>query len=294
MFKNSLPLILATIFFSAKLNIAIAQVPFTTSIKEKYTYYIEADPSSQYGLDFLRNAELEESSAAGLKEIALDSVGALFFKHNSITQDFIGDDGITRISSNLIFYKLYIYGNSSKDVRWHLPFFLISRLSSKYDSSNVSSSSDALDYEGSPVTVRFMPSGYFDVGDENTLYYGLVADYRGLNVVTSPGVYEYEHGFYLAGGFTYGGNGSASRLGSGEVETGVWTFSLMLEAFWSKPSVIKELYNTSEDYAVSLQGLLNFFISEDNPLNLKAGFQYFFTDPLNAEKFGLKVSIGSF
>ena len=291
--KYNVPLFLI-VLLSFNIN-SYAQVPFTTSMKEKYKYFIKADPSGEYGMNFLRGATLaEDSTGDNTKAIKLDTTGAVFFKNNAITQDFIGDQGVARVSTNLIFYKLYVYSSKEDNKRYALPFFLISRLSSKYDSSNFSTAADALDYEGSPVTLRFMPSGKKNIGDANTLYYGLIADYRGLNVVTDAGDYSYEHGFYCAAGFTYGGNGTATNLGSGETQTGIWTFSLMIESFWTKPKVMKELYDTDEDYATSIQGLFNFFISKDNPLNIKAGFQYYLTDPANAENFAIKLSLGSF
>jgi hypothetical protein len=275
------------------INTLFAQVPFTTTVTEKYSYYIEADPSKEYGTAFLRNSELKTQRTANEVEIRLDSVGALFFRNNSLGGDIISGSSIVRMSSNVLYYKLYFYGSKTKDKRYFFPLLIVSRLASKYDSANVTSAIDALDYEGSPISIRLMPSWKKKVGDENQIFYGLIADYRGLNIVKSPGNYKYEQGFYCAGGFTYGGNGSGQELGSGEVTPGVWTFSALVEFFTSSSSVISEMYDTKENYVLSAQGIFNFFAGKDSGFNIKAGAQYFFSDPLNAQKFSLKLAIGS-
>jgi hypothetical protein len=271
-----------------------AQIPFTTIVKEKAKYYIEVDPNKDFGRNFLKGKQLFiDNTGAAKKEISLDSIGPIFFGSNSISGDFIGaEQTVMRLSTNIVYYKLYFYTDAKADKSYHLPLFLISRLSSKYDSSNVSTATDALDYDGSPVSIRLMPSWSKKVGDENQLYYGFIIDYRGLNLTDEFGKSKYRQGFYSAVGLTYGGRGSGQRVGTGEVTPGIWTFSLMLQCFLTDSDVIKEMYKSDEKYILSAQALFNFFAGKDNPLNIRAGAQYYFSDPLNAQKFSIKLGLG--
>jgi hypothetical protein len=270
-----------------------AQIPFTTVIKEKSKYYIKADPNVDFGRDFLRKKRVYDTpDTSATTAISLDSLGPVFFGNNSLTGDIVGaEQTIMRLSTSIIYYKLYFYTNNLKNKKLFFPLFLLSRLSTRYDTTNVASSTDALDHDGGPISIRLMPSWKLKVGDENTLYYGFILDYRGLNVTQNSGQSAYKQGFYSAVGLTYGGKGSGQRIG-GEINPGIWTLSLMLQCFYTDSDVIRELYKSKDSYVLAGQALFNFFAGKNNPLNIKAGAQYFFSDPLNAQKFSLKLGIG--
>lgn len=277
-----------------------AQVPFTSLFKEKEykKKYIPKDNSGLYSINYLKENEVVmKSSIAGsesnYKPLTELKDPALFFNHNYITGDLVGDNLTAKVSSNILYYRLTIYEPEKKDYRYTLPLFIVSKISSEYDSANTNTVGDVLDYDGSPITIRFMPSWEKTIGKSNKLYYGLIFDYRGINIVDDELNNQYEHGFYTSAGFTYSGKGSVTQLGTAESKPGVWNFSLMLQAYMSRSEVIKELYDTTEDYALGIQGLFNFIVSEKNPMNLRFGFNYYFTDPMNVEKFGLKLSVGN-
>lgn len=291
--KLTILLLAFAAFTALQVQDCVAQIPFTTVVREKASYYIKADPGTDFGRDFIRKKRVYDvESREATQKISLDSLGAAFFGNSALTGDIVGaEQTIMRLSTSIVYYKLYFYTNSKKDKKLFLPLFLLSRLSTRYDSANVASSTDALDHDGGPVSVRLMPSWKKKVGDDNMLYYGFIVDYRGLNVVQNGGQSNYKQGVYSAVGLTYGGKGSGQRIG-GEESPGIWTLSLMLQCFYAESDVIKELYKSKESYVFSGQMLFNFFAGKNNPLNIKAGAQYFFSDPLNAQKFSIKLGIG--
>ncbi len=168
------------------------------------------------------------------------------------------------ISSNLIRYRLGIF-TSADGSHYYLPLFLISKLASNYDSSNHTSSVDATNYEGSPLTVRLMPSWKFQVGRDNALFVGAIADFRAVifrdstSEITNIGT-----GFYGAVGVRYGGLGDV-RTGDGTTVQGDWSLSLLAYTAVASGNLQRMITADTARNLYGLEGLLQFRVNQGGP-----------------------------
>lgn len=277
-----------------------AQTPFTTLVKEprfvtngKNQTFLAVENEEKiknFVNDSITNSEIKPT-----KKNDID-----FFKNNGISLNIINKgDNRYSASSQVIHYKLYVANpteeNKYRINRYNIPLMLISKLSTSYDSISASSAIDVLDYEGSPITLRIMPSfrkafkTYNDV-----FYFGLYTDLRGINI-HSPSNNSYKMDFIGTGGIgiTYQGDGAAGTFNSnGEYEEGRYSISAIFQVATGKKEIINKLFNTDKDYVTSFQSYFLFRINEKSKLNMKIGYQYFFQPTLNGTKSNFSLSIG--
>jgi len=177
----------------------------------------------------------------------------------------------------------------------NIPLFLISKLSSTYDSVNSASSVDLLDYEASPVTLRIMPS--FEVplkGVTDRLFFGFYADMRGLNLYNNTSN-DYDLEIMGSGGvgFTYQADGEAGVYNTdGNYKAGRYSISAMLQGATGKKEIIERLYKTDKDFVGSFQGYFIFNTFESTNLNIKIGYQYYFKETIGGAKSSFSIAIG--
>lgn len=223
-----------------------------------------------------------------------------FFKNNGLTLNLI-DKGDNRMSVNsqVLHYKLYVANPNEKNKyrinRYNIPLMVITKLSTSYDSINATSSLDVLDYEAAPITLRIMPSfkkSFITYND--VFYYGFYADVRGLNLHNSESN-DYDMDFIGSGGIglTYQGDGQAGTYNTGgEYESGRYSISVILQGAIGKKETISRLFDTDKDYVTAIQSYFLFKVSENSPLNIKIGYQYFFQETIAGTKSNFSVTLG--
>jgi hypothetical protein len=280
----------------------LAQTPFTTLVKEPI--YIERDGSSgkfvastkaAYKANFARNTDYRQSDADGVD----------FFNSNSLALNLLSHgDSRVAVSSTMLHYKLYfanpILDDASKskdrEYRWNIPFLLITKLSTNYDSINASGALDLVDYNASPVTLRIMPSWKLTKNTKFTdkLYFGLYTDIRGLNVPTAASP---QFNLKMCGsggiGFTFQGDGSAGTYNNnGSYVPGKYSLSVIAQTSVGDKNVISSLFNTQKNYITSFQAYLVFFTADKSYLNFKLGYQYFSHKTITGNRSTFSFSIG--
>lgn len=223
-----------------------------------------------------------------------------FFGNNSISASLLGR-GETRLSAiaQVIHYKLYMANpnesNTFRHHRYNLPLFIITKLSTSYDSMNSSTAIDVLDYEGAPITIRAMPSWGIKLTNYSDIFYlGFYTDLRGLNLL-DPISNEYNIEVLGSGGFgfTYQADGKAgSYEPNGEYADGRYSISLMLQGAIGDNKVIRRLFKSTRDVVSSIQGYFLFSVKEDSPLNIKVGYQYFFDEMLSGDRTNFSIALG--
>ncbi len=294
---------LISAFLLSTINLS-AQLPFSSIVKEyRWKYEITSpDPSTNFGLDFLDAINTQVSDST----ILIDSYAknSDLFNSASVGLDLGGETTLPRVKVGFILYKLGVYTKElnqqvtpgkKQQVRYNLPLFVFTRISTQYDSTNVTSSIDSNDYEGSPVTVRLMPSTYWDIGKENQIFAGTIIDYRGLNIQEEDGS-NYKQGLYLAGGIRYVGQGKAYTDLNNQGVGGKWSLSLIYSQFLASNEVLKELYDVDSTVknVGGFQALLTFKVndSENTRVNFQASYQKSFENFQGTSSGIFKFSIG--
>lgn len=227
-----------------------------------------------------------------------DSTLIDIFSSSSSGIDLGADIAVPRVKIGFVYYKLGIYTSKEKTKEktdsdgnkgikvipsktFFLPLFFFSRITTDYDTLTSAPSIDGIDFDGAPITLRLMPSFNVKIGQENSLYTGLIMDYRGLNVVDENGS-RFEHGMYLATGFRYTGQGMAYTSMADDEIKGKWSLSVIGSTFISKCETIDYLFDVDENQAnvTSVQVFLSFKVldKKNAHVNLNASFQRSFND----------------
>lgn len=304
--KNKYYIILT--FFSLTSLKVFAQAPFTTLVKEPrfLEKKVNIDNKEKFVAvtDTILIREKVDNEVEGLEDSdqirKSDKNDIDFFKNNGLTLNLI-DKGENRLSVNsqVLHYKLYVANPNEKNKyrinRYNIPLMVITKLSTSYDSINATSSLDVLDYEAAPITLRIMPSfkkSFITYND--VFYYGFYADVRGLNL-HNPENNTYDMDFIGSGGIglTYQGDGQAGTYNSdGEYESGRYSISVILQGAFGKKETITRLFDTDKDYVTAIQSYFLFKVSENSPLNIKIGYQYFFQETIAGTKSNFSVTLG--
>src|SRR5690606_6982796 len=155
-----------------------------------------------------------------------------FFKNNNLSLNLAqkGEDRAS-LNSEVIHYKLYIANpnenNTYRYNKYNVPLLLISKISTSSDSISKSSAYDVLDYNGSPLTTRIMPSIKCSFDNTNDLVYlGFYSDLRGIQ--TNAQKLELSYIFSNGIGFTYQGDSEGAKVNeNGDYLQGRYSLSLM-------------------------------------------------------------------
>ena len=298
-------LMLGTLLISVA---SYGQAPFTTLVKEprfleKKTNLDNTEKLVAITDATVVNALLNEDNPGLLagKDIEESEKNNIdFFKNNGLTLNLI-DKGENRLSLNsqVLHYKLYVANpneiNKYRINRYNIPLLVITKLSSNYDSINASSSLDVLDYEAAPITIRLMPSvkkSFLTYND--VFYYGFYADVRGLNL-HNPNENSYDMEFIGSGGIglTYQGDGQAGTYNAnGEYTPGRYSISVILQGAIGDKDVLSRLFETDKEYVTSIQSYFLFKVSDNSPLNIKIGYQYFFQSTIAGTKSNFSLTLG--
>ncbi len=282
-----------------------SQTPFTTSILEPRVVRQVNAPDT----DEKRYAPVTEKQEiinvlSGNDEDTTKMESATqdvsFFSNSGLSLSLL-NEGESRVSVNtqVLHYKLYVASpkdeNTYSKYRINIPLMLLSKLSTNYDSIRASSALDALDYQGSPVTLRVMPSVKLSFKNYNdVLFLGAYADARVLNSysIEQDKYYSDIIGSFGAG-FTYQGDASASPYDQDmNYYDGKFSFSAMFQLATGKQEVISSMFNTTDKIAMSLQAFLIVKLFEKESLNLRIGYQQFFKSTINGTKTNISIALG--
>lgn len=298
-------LILGILFLSIA---SYGQAPFTTLVKEPRflekkmnldnTEKLVAITDSTVVKALLNKDNPALLTGKNIEESEKNNID--FFKNNGLTLNLI-DKGENRLSVNsqVLHYKLYVANPNEKNKyrinRYNIPLMVITKLSSKYDSINASSSLDVLDYEAAPITIRLMPSfkkSFITYND--VFYYGFYVDVRGLNL-HNPSENTYDMEFIGSGGFglTYQGDGQAGTYNTnGEYAPGRYSISVIFQGAIGNKDVLSRLFETDKEYVTAIQSYFLFKVSDNSPLNIKIGYQYFFQNTIAGTKSNFSLTLG--
>lgn len=327
---KNLFLILAIVSFN---NILLSQIPFSTPVREPIALKEVLDEKGNFkeyvmveDTVSIKNILDGKLSELNEKEIVVSNKGSKlgFFKNNSLSANIIGDKSRYSINSEVMFFKLYVaspskdfykkrkvkdksgktrdqtneeYENRIPKYRFNLPLMLITKLSTSYDSISSSNAIDALDYEGSPITLRIMPSYTIDFNNYNDrIDIGFYSDLRGLNLadVTITNSNNLEFVGTFGAGFTYHGDGEAGTYNEeGNYEKGKYAISAMFQVATGKAEVIQGLFDTNKKYSTSFQGYFLYNSIGETKFNLKVGYQYFFDKTIGGARSNFNIGISN-
>lgn len=293
-----------TVLIFAMCNV-LSQTPFTTSILEPRVLQEVQTPNldqkrfkavteKQEIIDVLSGNDDDST------KIESTTQDVSFFNNSGLSLSLL-NEGESRVSINtqVLHYKLYIASpkdeNTYTKYRINIPLMLLSRLSTNYDSIRASSALDALDYQGSPITLRVMPSVKFSFKNYNdVLFIGAYADARVLNTYsTIEDKYRSDIIGSFGAGFTYQGDASATPYDRDmNYYDGKFSFSAMLQLATGKQEVISSMFNTSDKFAMSLQAFLIVKLFEKESLNLRIGYQQFFKTTVGGTKTNISIALG--
>ena len=169
---------------------------------------------------------------------------------------------------------------------------LISKISSSNDSITKSSAYDVLDYNGSPITLRIMPSiktNFTTIND--VIYFGVYSDLRGIQ--TNSEKLNLDYIWSNGIGLTYQGDSEGAKVNeNGDYVQGKYSLSLMYQFATGNSELISSLFDTENNMAKSIQGIFIIKLGNDNPLNLRVGYQHFITPLLNGSKSNFSIALG--
>ncbi|MEO0470556.1 MAG: hypothetical protein AAF206_13100 [Bacteroidota bacterium] len=294
-----------------------AQAPFTSLIREPIVVEKDTTPGGenrykevdeQEAIKFLESLssasrETDDAVDADEEKEKTEKKAVDFFANNSLSLSLL-NKGINRlsVSSQVLHYKFYIANPAEDDTdrknRYNLPFFLITRLSSNYDSLQASSALDVLDYEAAPFTMRLMPSWKI-TSDKHTdiLFLGLYTDLRAINLFAGEAANADVRLVGSGGiGFTYQGDGQAGVYNKfGESVAGRYSFSVMLQGALGDKDLMEQLFETESNVVGSIQSYLFFkanSATDNQSLNVKIGYQYFFQPTQAGSQHNFTVALG--
>lgn len=283
----------------------MSQTPFTTSVLEPRvmqqvtkpdveTKRFKAITEKQEILDVLSGND-EDST-----KIESQTQDVNFFSNSGMSLSLL-NEGESRVSVNtqVLHYKLYVASpkddNTYSKYRINIPLMLLSKLSTNYDSIRASSALDALDYQGSPITLRVMPSVKLSFKNYNdVLFLGAYADARVLNTYSAEqDKYRWDILGSFGAGFTYQGDASAAPYDKDlNYYDGKFSFSAMFQLATGKQEVISSMFNTTDSFIMSLQAYLIVKLFDKESLNLRLGYQQFFKSTVAGTKTNISIALG--
>lgn len=291
------------VLFVTSFVLCDAQTPFTTVVKEPRVLKKKTSPNGKITYSpvydtlmiknyFDKSYQMDRSNLVVSEERELS-----FFKNNNLSLNLAqkGEDRAS-LNSEVIHYKLYIANpnenNTYRYNKYNVPLLLISKISTSSDSISKSSAYDVLDYNGSPLTTRIMPSIKCSFDNTNDLVYlGFYSDLRGIQ--TNAQKLELSYIFSNGIGFTYQGDSEGAKVNeNGDYLQGRYSLSLMYQFATGNKQLVKSLFDTDKNLASGIQGIFIIKLSNNNPLNLRIGYQYFFTPVLNGSKSNFSVALG--
>jgi hypothetical protein len=297
--KKEILTILVIVLLSIK---SIAQTPFTTLVKEPRLLEKKTNSNGKvffgavYDTLKIKNY-FNDSSFDKTKFTESKKEELLFFKNNNLSLN-LANEGENRLSLNseIIHYKLYVANpnenNTYRYNKYNIPLLLISKISSSNDSITKSSAYDVLDYNGSPITLRIMPSiktNFTTIND--VIYFGVYSDLRGIQ--TNSEKLNLDYIWSNGIGLTYQGDSEGAKVNeNGDYVQGKYSLSLMYQFATGNSELISSLFDTENNMAKSIQGIFIIKLGNDNPLNLRVGYQHFITPLLNGSKSNFSIALG--
>lgn len=280
-----------------------AQTPFTTLVKEPRLLKKQTSTSGRlyytavYDTLTIKNY-LDKHHIMNREQYSISEKNELqFFKNNNLSLN-LANEGENRVSLNseIIHYKLYVANpndnNTYRYNKYNIPLLVVSKISTSNDTISKSSAYDILDYNGSPLTLRIMPSiksNFSSIND--VIYLGLYSDLRGIQ--TSSDKIKLSYIWSNGIGLTYQGDSEGAKVSeSGDYVQGRYSLSLMYQLASGNNKLIKSLFDTDKGHVSAIQGIFIIKLGNDNPLNLRVGYQYFFSPLLNGSKSNFSVALG--
>lgn len=283
-------------------NFCYAQTPFTTLVKEPRMLKIKTTNgkifySAVYDTLIIKNYFEGSNSIVKGNYTVAEKNELLFFKNNNLSLNLAnhGEDRVS-LNSDIIHYKLYIANpnetNTYRYNKYNIPLLLISKISTSSDTISKSSAFDILDYNASPITLRIMPSiktNFSTIND--VIYLGFYSDLRGIQLNSEKLDFSYISSNGI--GLTYQGDSEGAKVNeNGDYIQGKYSLSLMYQFATGNKKLIKSLFDTDKDYVSSLQGIFIIKLGNDNPLNLRVGYQHYFVPILNGGKSNFSIALG--
>ncbi|MEP7198011.1 MAG: hypothetical protein ABI851_15945 [Saprospiraceae bacterium] len=219
---------------------------------------------------------------------------------------------IPNININLIQYRLGLFSFKSKKdrkyinsedfkykkddvIRIYLPLIIISKFNTNYDSTNIATVSDMTGFNGSPLTMRLMPSYTVPIGLENSITFGQTSDLRTIIYKDKiSGKMKPDFGYYGSIGIKFAGRGEV-RDEFGTSYEGNWSFSALLYAFIIDSRIQNQISQFNENIPMGLESIFKFKLVETKitKFNLYGSAQYQFEHEENVSPFILKLGIGN-
>lgn len=285
------------------ISVSYSQTPFTTLVKEPRLLEKKNSPTGKvfykaiYDTTTIKNYLQSSLDSRSESYTESEKKELLFFKNNNLSLN-LANEGENRVSLNseIIHYKLYVANpnenNTYRYNKFNVPLLLISKISTSNDSISKSSAYDLLDYNGSPLTIRIMPSiktNFSTVND--VIYFGLYSDLRGIQ--TSSEKLNLSYIWSNGIGLTYQGDSEGAKVNeNGDYVQGRYSLSLMYQVATANKELISSLFDTEKDSVSAIQGIFIIKLGNDNPINLRVGYQYFFTSILSGSKSNFSVALG--
>lgn len=279
-----------------------AQTPFTTLVKEPRLLQIKTNSNGKeiYNavydtLTIYKYFNTPSFNKSGYTETKKEEL--LFFKNNNLAISFANEGGNrASLNAEIIHYKLYVANpNESNTYRYNkfnIPLLVISNISTQSDTITKSSAYDVLDYYGSPLALRIMPSiksNFTSIND--VIYLGFYTDLRGIQTNSEKLNLSYVWSNGL--GLTFHGDSEGARVNeSGDYIQGKYSLSIMYQFATGNDELINSLFETDNSVAQAFQGIFIIRLGEDNPLNFRVGYQYYITQILNGNKSNFSIALG--
>lgn len=295
--------IIFALFFLTTSFYCYAQTPFTTLVKEprllkkNLTKRGKTSYEAVYDTLKIKNFNNKSPDIDSSQYVESEKKELLFFKNNALSLNLV-NEGENRVSVNseIIHYKLYVANpnesNTYRYNKYNIPLLLISKISTSNDSISKSSAYDILDYNGAPLTLRIMPSlksNFTKIND--VVYFGLYSDLRGIQ--TSSDKLELSYVWSNGIGLTYQGDSEGAKVNeNGDYVQGRYSLSLMYQIASGNNKLMKSLFDTNSGNISAVQGIFIIKLGNDNPLNLKVGYQYYFTKVVNGSNSNFSIALG--
>lgn len=286
-------------------TISNGQAPFTTTLLEGRVLRIVEGETGRYETEkdthkiaeFLAKPELERLNdtvyiKSGDKEVD-------FFNNSGIALNLF-NQGESRASvhTTVLHYRLNIFDpidKSTAKYKAKLPVMIITKLSSSYDSISSTSAMDILDYEGSPITLRVMPSFALPLERmKNALFVGAYADARLVNMYNGANnSYASDVIGSFGAGLTYQGLSRAGKLDeNAEYHPNKFSLSVMFQLATGDKAYMQKLFNIDNATVMGIQSYLSVKLFDNESLHMKIGYQYFFQETISGTKSNFSIALG--
>jgi len=269
---------------------AVAQEPFNIPMVGQPKVSVIDYTRSFFGQTVEREANQLQGGASTFSHAAV----GLFANGQDVSNSLAAN-----ISLNVIQYRLGIYSyaksGTTDTVRVYLPLMILSKLSTNYDSSRISTLEDLSSFSGSPFTFRIMPSYSWTVGLDNSFTVGHVSDMRGFIYRDST-----DKDFRIS--FSYYGSIGAKYMGRGEVRDedgqsyqGNWSVSLLVYTLILDNKIRDLMVSEPGRASWGLEGMFKFMTSESKltRFNIYASVKYDANPSRNGSPWSFKFTVGS-